>query len=235
MTKRPFHWEIKDLLIQFIAAFDEVVIGRYDKNRSEKSTINVRYVYAPKEKVLFDIVNKAQNLTLPVIAVNITNVSRDETRVFNKLEGFYHPQTTTFDKQDVRYTRKVGMPVPVNITVNMSILTEYQTDMDQILSNFVAYSNPYIIISWKIPEDFGVGYTQEIRSEVLWNGSIPLDYPIEQTANSKPRINAETSFTIKGWIFPAVPDDPFKNIFFIDSNFYAATGFNNAPFSSTGT
>ena len=107
------------------------------------------------------------------------------------------------------------MPVPVNITVNMSILTEYQTDMDQILSNFVAYSNPYIIISWKIPEDFGVGYTQEIRSEVLWNGSIPLDYPIEQTANSKPRINAETSFTIKGWIFPAVPDDPFKNIFFI--------------------
>ena len=227
MTKRPFHWEIKDLLIQFIAAFDEVVIGRYDKNRSEKSTINVRYVYAPKEKVLFDIVNKAQNLTLPVIAVNITNVSRDETRVFNKLEGFYHPQTTTFDKQDVRYTRKVGMPVPVNITVNMSILTEYQTDMDQILSNFVAYSNPYIIISWKIPEDFGVGYTQEIRSEVLWNGSIPLDYPIEQTANSKPRINAETSFTIKGWIFPAVPDDPFKNIFFIDSNFYAVTGFNN--------
>ena len=56
MTKRPFHWEIKDLLIQFIAAFDEVVIGRYDKNRSEKSTINVRYVYAPKEKVLFDAI-----------------------------------------------------------------------------------------------------------------------------------------------------------------------------------
>ena len=227
MIKRPFYFELKDMLIQFVAAFDDVVIGRFDKNRVEKSKINVRYVYSPKEKVLFDIVNKAQNLTLPVIAVNITTISRDETRVFNKLEGFYHSETTNYNKQDVKYTRQVGMPVPINITVNMSILTEYQTDMDQILSNFIPYSNPYIIISWKLPEEFGIGYIQEIRSEVLWNGNISLDYPLEQAANTKPRINAETSFTIKGWLFPDVPNDPYKNIFFINSNFYAVTGFGN--------
>lgn len=228
MIKRPFYFELKDLLIQFVAAFDDVVIGRFDKNRVEKSKINVRYVYSPKQKVLFDINNKAQNLTLPVIAVNITSIARDETRVFNKLEGFYHQQTTNYNQQDVNYTRQVGMPVPINITVNMAILTEYQTDMDQILSNFVPYSNPYIIISWKVPEEFGVGYTQEIRSEVLWNGNITLDYPIEQVSTTKPRINAETSFTIKGWLFPDVPNDPYKNIFFINSNFYAVTGFGNS-------
>lgn len=227
MIKRPFYFELKDMLTQFVAAFDDVVIGRFDKNRAEKSKINVRYVYSPKQKVLFDIINKAQNLTLPVIAVNITSIARDETRVFNKLEGFFHPQTVNYNKQDVKYTRQIGMPVPINIAVNMSILTEYQTDMDQILSNFVPYNNPYIIISWKVPEEFGVGYIQEIRSEVLWGGNITLDYPIEQASNTKPRINAETSFTIKGWLFPDVPDDPYKNIYFIDSNFYAVTGFGN--------
>ena len=106
MIKRPFYFELKDMLIQFVAAFDDVVIGRFDKNRVEKSKINVRYVYSPKEKVLFDIVNKAQNLTLPVIAVNITTISRDETRVFNKLEGFYHSETTNYNKQDVFYDKK---------------------------------------------------------------------------------------------------------------------------------
>jgi hypothetical protein len=231
MKERAFFWEIKDIIIQFAAAFDDVVIGRFDKNRAEKSTLEVRYVYSPKEKVLYDIVNKAQNLTLPVIAINITNIARDPERVFNKLTGFYHPETATFNKQDVKYTRQIGMPVPVNIGISMSVLTEYQSDMDQIISNFVPYNNPYIIISWKLPEEFGLGYTQEIRSEVLWDGNITMDYPIELTPNKKPRISADTSFIIKGWLFPAVPNDPYKNIFFINSNFYSVTGFEQAKYN----
>ncbi len=49
MKSRAFHFEIKDVITQFIAAFDDIVIGRYNKNRSEVDKIDVRYVYAPKE------------------------------------------------------------------------------------------------------------------------------------------------------------------------------------------
>ena len=91
MKNRAFHFEIKNLLTQFVAAFDDVVISRYNKSRVAKQNVEVRYVFAPKQRVMYDIINKAQNLTLPVVAINLTGVSRDNDRVFNKLTPTYIP------------------------------------------------------------------------------------------------------------------------------------------------
>ena len=71
MKNRAFHFEIKNLLTQFVAAFDDVVISRYDKNRQARQNIDVRYVFAPKQRVMYDIINKAQNITLPVVSINL--------------------------------------------------------------------------------------------------------------------------------------------------------------------
>lgn len=207
MKDRPFYFELQDLLIQFIAAFDDVTIARHDKNRTEKELIKVRYIHAPKQRVLYDIVNKAQNITLPVISINVNSLQRDESRVFNKIMGFDN----------------IGMPVPVNVSVSMNIIAAFQSDLDQIVSNFVPYNNPYVIISWKIPEQFGLGATKEIRSEVLWDGNISYEYPIDLDSMQKTRFIASTSFIIKGWLFPAVPIDTQKQIYFINANFRTAS------------
>ncbi len=206
------------MLTQFVAAFDDIVIGRFNRDRVEKDKINVRYVYAPKQRVLYDIVNENKTLTLPVVSVNVTNITRDTTRVFNKLDGFYYQGNVGEDK----VSRHIKSPVPVNISLSVSVLTRYQTDMDQILSNFVPFCNPYVIISWKIPEKFKLSVDQEIRSEVLWDGSVNMQYPTELNKNQKARVTADTSFTIKGWLFKDT-DDPSGNIFFIDSNFTTET------------
>ena len=218
MRARPFYFEIKDMLTQFVAAFDDIVIGRFNRNREEKDKINVRYVYAPKQRVLYDLVNENKTLTLPVVSVNVNNISRDENRVFNKLDGFYYQGVIG----DERVSRHIKAPVPINISLSVSVLTRYQTDMDQILSNFVPFCNPYVVISWKVPEKFNLSVDQEIRSEVLWNGDVNLNYPVEVTGNQKARVTADTSFTIKGWLFKDT-DDPSGNIFFIDSNFHTET------------
>lgn len=222
MKLQTFHFEIRDLLTQFVTAFDNIIINRYNKDRVAQNRVQVRYVYAPKQRVLYDLVNLAQNITVPVVSVSISNVSRDETRVFNKINGYYFPSGVsdiTSGSTSVHY----NSPVPVNITVNMSIMTKFQTDMDQILSNFIPYNNPYIILSWKVPTDLspsGFAIPQEIRSEVLWSGSVNLNYPTDIAANEKYKIVGDTSFTIKGWLFPAT-QDPVGNVFYIDSNFYA--------------
>ena len=94
--------------------------------------------------------------------------------------------------------------------------------MDQILSNFIPYNNPYIIISWKLPEDVvpgGFSIPQEIRSEVLWDGTIQLSYPTDINASEKYKVTGDTTFVIKGWLFPAQTDD-VRNIFYVDANFY---------------
>jgi len=206
------------MLTQFVAAFDDIVIGRFNRDRVEKDKINVRYVYAPKQRVLYDLVNENKTLTLPVVSVNVTNISRDETRVFNKLDGFYYQANIGEEK----VSRHIKTPVPVNITLSVSVLTRYQTDMDQILSNFVPFCNPYVIISWKIPEKFNLSVDQEIRSEVLWTGDVSMNYPTELNSSQKARVTADTSFTIKGWLFKDT-DNPSGNIFFVDSNFHNET------------
>lgn len=217
MKKRAFSWEIHDLIGQFVAAFDDVVIGRFNKNREEKDRIEVAYVYQPKARVLHDIENLAQNLKLPIGAVVIESVSRNSNRVFNKIEGFTYPAR----RQDKfsRQTVKIPPVVPVDIRVKLSLLATYQTDMDQLISNFAAYANPYIMISWKVPEEFGLPATMPLNTKVEWDGNISLNYPLDINHSARTVITADTSFTIEGWLFKDY-EDPINNIFFIDANFY---------------
>jgi len=220
MNSKAFHFEIHDLLNQFVAAYDDVVISRYNKSREEKSKLKVRYVHAPKQRLFHDLENKSQNLTLPVIAINVTSVARDESRVFNKITGMFLPT-----KYDDKYskTTQIRMPVPVNLGVSMSIIANYQTDIEQIISNFIPYTNPYIIICWKIPEDFNLDYISEIRTEVLWDGNISLTEPLEPASSDKARFSADATFTIKGWLFPANLHEPFSNIHVVNNNFHTTS------------
>jgi hypothetical protein len=228
VKKDPFYFEIKDVVTQFVAAFDDVVIKRFNKAREAKERVQVRYVYSPKKRVLHDLVNKAQHITIPVIAVNIAGISRDESRIFNKIEGSLYNRNHLLMEQSTRtipvssnVTRPdyLPQPVPVNISINMSMITKFQTDMDQILSNFIPYSDPYVIISWKVPGEFIVT-EQEIRSEVLWSGDINLEYPTNLDNTNPYRITADTSFTIKGWLFKKHIEDYTGTVLQVNANIY---------------
>lgn len=218
MQKYTYHWEVKDLLTQFLQAFDGAIVKRYDQYRTPGNNVAVRYVYAPKERVLHDLVNKSQHITLPAVAFWISGISRDQNRVFNKLEGQYWVNNTTSLYDTSKSTQNL-QPVPINIEVSVSILTKFQSDMDQILTNFVPYSDPYFIISWTREGLPGL----EIRSEVLWNGTLNMTYPIEQQPTQPTRVTCDTQFTIKGWLFK-YDANPVGRIFKIDSNFYPVSG-----------
>ena len=213
------YFEVKDLITQFVSAFDSIIIGRFDKDNTKEKELRVRYVYAPKQKVLHDLVNKAQHITVPAIAVSITSIARDKDRVESKNLG--HMINTKG-----QYSYEVPQPVPVNISVNMSIITRYQDDMDQILANFIPYNNPYIIISWKLPDEFAPSIGVELRSEVLWDENISLEQPTDMGEGLKYRNIADTSFIIKGWLFKKHPDKAIGNIYEIDTKYY--------PISSMG-
>lgn len=215
MQAPTFSWEVKDLLTQFLNAFDGAIVKRYNDKRVVRSNVGVRYVYAPKQRTLHDIVNKAQHITLPAVSFWMESISRDPTRVFNKLEGNYYNKTAFVNK-----STSTLQPLPVNIDVAVSIMTRYQTDMDEILSNFVPYCDPYFIISWSRYEHPEL----EIRTEVLWNNDLKLTYPIDLESNKSSRVICDTKFTIKGWMFKSdeLAHD-VNRIYRIDSNFYAVS------------
>jgi hypothetical protein len=220
MKESPYFFEVKDVMTQFVAAFNDVIIKRHDRERNVKSKVKVRYVYAPKQRVIHDLTNKARHLTLPVVAVNMSGISRDQGRVFNKIHGAYMSEfernINATSNNSAATSYNIPQPVPVNISVNMSIMARYQTDIEQIISNFVPYNDPYIIISWKLPKQF-FPKDMEIRSEVLWSGDLNIDYP-EALNNTDPfRLSCDTSFTIKTWLFKSTPETT-KNIYKITTN-----------------
>tara|TARA_R100000005_G_scaffold88438_1_gene58330 strand:+ start:226 stop:909 length:684 start_codon:yes stop_codon:yes gene_type:complete len=219
-----YGFEIKDIMKQFVSAFNSIVIDRYNKNRVVQEKIQANFVYAPKERVIHDLVNKNQHLKLPVVAVSMNSVTRDNERVFNKIPGFYVSRAPTISA-GATTTNFFPSPIPVNIGVTMDILTRFQTDMDQIISNFVPYNNPYIIISWKLPSSQNLSENLEIRSEVLWDGNISLSYPEKLSGVEPYRVSATTNFTIKGWLFKKNTDSTVANIFTIDQKFVPVSGF----------
>lgn len=224
MKNQYYGFELKDMIRQFITAFNSIVINRYNKNKTVVDQLKVGFYYGPKERALHDVVNKAGSLKLPVVAVHYTSINRDPDRVFNKIPGFYFSQAPSVSGGAL-YSDHLKTPLPVNVGINMSIMTKFQTDMDQILSNFAPYNNPYIIMSWIIPTSQNLASNYEIRSEILWSGDISLEYPIEVTGTQPARVIANTSFTIKGWLFKGPDTEDTKNIFTIDQKFVPVSGF----------
>jgi hypothetical protein len=172
-------------------AFSDIVIKRFNNNKDLRDQIKTRIVYAPKQRVLADLLDKDQNLQLPVVSVSIGGMARDDSRVFNKILGTYYTPT---GKTNSVHERGV---IPVNVSYNISILTRYQQDMDQILSHLLPYINPYFIVSWRTPSR----PEHEIRSKVTWDGSVNIEYPQEQNASQVARVAANLSFVFQGWLF----------------------------------
>jgi hypothetical protein len=194
---------------------DDIVVARRPKQNFNDAVdwIKVRFVYSPKQRVLLDLLDKAQNIQLPVVAFYLGGINRDPARAWNKLQGFYAKSP------DPAYTKNIGQPNPIDITLNCSILTKYAGDMDQILTNLIAWTNPQHILSWRIPAI----PDQEIRSPVIWNGAVNTTYPMDLNATQIARYQADTSFTIKGWIFKSIPSKSDAKIFKIYSDFSLTT------------
>lgn len=228
MKNYTYNWEIQTLLEQFVSAFNDVIVKRYDNQKNlvqPTSGIKVSYVYGPKQRIFNTLQNPAPGgLRVPAIAVSIGSISRDPNRVFNKNDGFSVPYNTTITSGD--YLKHIPQPVPINITINMTLITKFQSDMDQLISNFAPYCDPYIVISWKIPTLDGTLSPYEIRTEVLWSGSVNLTYPNDIGPTQPFRITADTSFTLKGWMFKKI-DDIYKKIYVINSDYNSVSNVEN--------
>jgi hypothetical protein len=213
MIKYTYDFEVLTMSTVFMNAMSDIVVKRFNKDRSPKDQIKTRIVYAPKQRVLLDLLDKDQNLQLPVISVTISGVSRDESRVFNKQVGVFYNSRTAGAMLHER------APLPVDINYTVSIMTKYQEDMDQIISHIIPYVNPYFVVSWRTPQrqDF------EIRSNVFWNGQCNITYPVEIGSNTIARCVAELTFTFKGWIFKSLEDA--APIFTIDNTLAASENF----------
>ena len=88
-------------------------------------------------------------------------------------------------------------------------------------------------LSWLYNENdqYNFAYDQEIRSPVEWSGSLTYNNPTDTTYSDKFRIVVDTSFTIKGWLFPE-NKETVATIYKVDANF-VNTNLKNRIYSPT--
>ena len=198
----------------FVSAFDDAFVKRFDaKTRESRERVDVRYVFGPKHRVLHDLSDRAKTLTLPVVTIEETGLTRDPSRIHNKGQYIYRKNLDSTNRMS-----KIPTPIPVNIDLNVDIIAYYKEDIDQIIQNFIVNCNPYIIASWRIPDDFELPFYDEIRTEIQWSGDINYDNPRDLSPDVKWRISANTSFTVKGWLFKSETQNQAP-IYEIDATF----------------
>lgn len=214
MHRYTYDFEVQTMMTMFVNALSDIVVKRFNADKTPEHQIKVRVVYAPKQRVLNDLLNKDQNLILPVVACSIGGLSRDNNRTFNKLVGMYN------EMADGRVLNE-RQPLPVDLKINVSILTRYQADMDQILSHLLPFINPYFVLSWRTPDrpEF------EIRSNVYWDGNANIQYPVDLNATTVARVVGDLQFTFKGWLFQTLPKDFVDVIYTVDSTYAIANKF----------
>jgi uncharacterized protein YktA (UPF0223 family) len=218
MKQYTFHWELRTVLAQFEDAFNDVIIKRHNIDREPKDQIHVNFRLAPKTRVLHDIVNKNQHIKLPCIAVMPGGLARDTNRVFNNIEGSFYTNAKVASAWQQLY-----QPVPVDLSVSMSIIARNLIDIDQIITNFIPYCDDYIVVSWKWP--ISVDWTDfEIRSKIKWSGQVNFSYPVELSKSNHYRILADTNFIIKTWMFKNNPNT-VGPIYKIEKTFTAVSEF----------
>jgi len=210
MIQYTYDHETRTMMTMFLNSMSDIVVKRFNVHKEPRDQIKTRIVYAPKQRVLADLLDRDQNLKLPVIACYIGGISRDSSRVWNKIQGTYNVPNTTKTSVNEK------TPLPIDLTINVSIMTRYQEDMDQIISHIIPYINPYFVVSWRTPKrpDF------EIRSQVIWGGSINIQYPNDINSSTVARVVADLSFVFKGWIFQSAEARPsINNIYEVKSTF----------------
>lgn len=202
MRQENFHFELRDNTDALATALNDIIIKRFkDDSRTDiEKKINVRFVYGPKKRVLYDIINAAKATTLPVVALDLKGFSHDTTRIFNKNGEFF--DTIISGDNCAQYLT----PTPIKLNYGITIITRYRTDIEQIISNIIPHCNPYFVISIKVPSDFKLLGEQEIREIVTWSGNINIEHPDPINKDAKSIYTATTDFTVNGWLFK--PEQP---------------------------
>lgn len=193
-----YNFEIETILQQFIAIIDNATVMRYDvdsetKERQLKEVIKPSYMFGTKQRIIFDLVNKAHNYQLPIIAVNLEGISMVKDRQAAK-----HIPISTISKDLITsYDR----PTPIEIKVTVNVLAKYMTDLYQIYGKIASQFQTYVPFSWFVPSSINGNYI-ELRNKIEWDGDVNFDIRTEAKATDEDKFTAKMGFTIQGWIFP---------------------------------
>lgn len=187
MKAESYNRELVYATAMFMDVFNDIRI-----TRNSGKVIKVKCLNGKRSRIFKSLENPDRTaIQPPLIIIQRSGIERDPERVADLNAYLLKMATGTIDYD-------YYPPNPINLTFTLSVITKTQGDMDRILSNFIPFSHQSFFVKTPNPKLS----TEEIKHEVVWDGTIDEEDLSDIDFESAELQVATTTFTFKTWIWP---------------------------------
>jgi len=195
-----YHEIIRNTIIGFGSLFNNINIKHTNDSDDVVSVIKVPLAYGPTQKFLARLeqvpnLNKPTQISLPRMSFEIVGLTYDPTRKVSTTQTF-----KSYLESDKTITTTY-MPVPYNLSFELSIFTKLNDDMLQIIEQILPYFQPAYTLSVDLVKTIG-----EKRDIPVILESITMDDQYEGNYDTRRSLIYTLKFTAKTYLFGPVSD-----------------------------
>tara|TARA_Y100001973_G_scaffold22706_1_gene33901 strand:+ start:601 stop:1611 length:1011 start_codon:yes stop_codon:yes gene_type:complete len=206
MFEYYYHEILRRTIIAFGTLFNGIEIKHEDSDDNVASVIKVPLAYGPTQKFLARLqqspdLNKPVQITLPRMSFEFVGLQYDGSRKVTT--------TQTFKSETVGIAtaiRKTFMPVPYNMSFELTVLTKLNDDMLQIVEQIVPYFQPAFNLSVDLVKTIG-----EKRDIPVVIESITMEDDYEGDFTTRRALIYTFRFTAKTYLFGPVGSKAASN------------------------
>jgi len=211
---------IRKTIIAFGTLFNNLEIRHEDANGNDFSFIKVPIAYGPIQKFLARLeqkpdLRKRVALTLPRMSFELTSIQYDPSRKVSTMQ--------TFNATDGSNNKKVYMPVPYNLGIELNIITKLNDDMLQIVEQILPYFQPQFNLTIDLVNSIG-----EKRDIPIIIENIQMSDNYEDDFNERRNLIYTINFTAKTYIFGAIANSTEGLIKQVQVDYFTNTTTANA-------
>lgn len=168
--------------------------------------IEIPCIFGDKSIILKSLQNEAGAIKLPLYILTSKDLKVDQKREADLHFDIFYQQDECFSKLPKDhpayrpYSLKKRRGLPVTINYDLTMVTKYREDLDQMMSNWMVHWRPDIYVKWWHPKT----KQAPLQAEILWDQNINIDANTDNDGKTKYQWKATTAFTFKTWLFPGL-------------------------------
>jgi hypothetical protein len=196
-----YHEILRRTIVSFGSLFNNISIKHTNNSNSIVSNMKVPLAYGPIQKFLARLeqapnLNQPVQMSLPRMSFEFTGLTYDTSRKVTTTQTFLSAVTTNKTQP-----RKSYMPVPYNMSFELSIMTKLNDDMLQIIEQIIPYFQPAYTMSVDLVETIG-----EKRDVPVVLEGISMQDDYEGDYSTRRALIYTLRFTVKTYLFGPIAD-----------------------------
>lgn len=215
MKYRSYNSEILIGATLLVDVFNDIIIDRrthgprrdYSKpfklSDIVKQKIEVPCIIGDRGIIMKSLENEPGRYKMPLIIIQQKGLKTDTQRMADLHADIFYQQDSSFAElsfDDPKYRPRElskNRAQPMNISYDVTIITKYREDLDQIISNFAVHFRPDIYLKWWHPSN----KIRPIESQLTWDHNMSFDGMVDYNPTNIFTYKGTSSFTLKSWLF----------------------------------